>query len=112
MDRGVFKECSKIDSLIKQNFWSTLNCAGECSNFKPSINTLQLLLNVFADIGRVWENSLQIGFRDLHPAKEGELRLIWNENFVIALDVGNSVIKYDKQDSKETGVYLGLGYLY
>ena len=68
--------------------------------------------NVFADIGRVWENSLQIGFHYLHPAKEGELRLIWNENFVIALDVGNSVIKYDKQDSKETGVYLGLGYLY
>ncbi|MEE3194846.1 MAG: hypothetical protein VX289_10010 [Candidatus Poribacteria bacterium] len=98
--------------MVKQNFWSTLNCAGECSNFKPSINTLQLLLNVFADIGRVWENSLQIGFHYLHPAKEGELRLIWNENFVIALDVGNSVIKYDKQDSKETGVYLGLGYLY
>ena len=53
-----------------------------------------------------------MGFHYLHPAKEGELRLIWNENFVIALDVGNSVIKYDKQDSKETGVYLGLGYLY
>ena len=68
--------------------------------------------NVFADIDRVWENSLRIGFRDLHLAKGGGLRLIWNENFVIALDVGNSVIKYDKQDSKETGVYLGLGYLY
>ena len=60
----------------------------------------------------MWENSLRIGLSDLHLAKGTKLRVIWNENFVIALDVENSVIKHDKQDSKETGVYLELGYLY
>ena len=111
MEQEVFEAYSKIDSLVKK-LLVNLELRWKMFKFRVINQHFAVAINVFVDIGGVWENSPWIGFRDLHLAKGSGFRLIWNENFVIALGVGNSVIKYDKQDSKETGAYLGLGHLY
>ncbi|MBI1930376.1 BamA/TamA family outer membrane protein [Candidatus Poribacteria bacterium] len=61
--------------------------------------------NIFADIGRVWKENPTLTLKDFQLARGGGVRLGWNQNFIVAVDVGNS---------KEApfALYIGLGYLY
>ncbi len=69
--------------------------------------SFHLVLSGFVDTGRVWENGLVAGelLSDLHTAFGGGVRVGMGENFVVAIDVG--------QSSEATApMYIGLGYLY
>ena len=61
--------------------------------------------NIFADIGRVWVANPTLTLKDFQLARGGGVRIGWNQNFIVAVDMGNS---------KEVplALYIGLGYLY
>ncbi len=81
---------------------------------------LYLALNGFADMGKVLTpyeygidanlatHGLNEGDDVLHVAYGGGLRIALNENFIIAVDYG---MAKDEQDGN-SGLYIGLGYLY
>ncbi len=61
--------------------------------------------NIFADIGRVWEENPTLTLKDFQLARGGGVRIGWNQNFIVAVDVGNS-------SEVPLALYIGLGYLY
>ena len=74
---------------------------------------LYLALNGFADFGQVLTPYEVEGFtgaadEGLHLSYGGGLRIALNENFIIAVDYG---MASDEQDGN-SGLYIGLGYLY
>lgn len=79
---------------------------------------LYLAFNGFADVGQVlerYEYSVPSSFPqdpakddELHVAYGGGLRIALNENFIVAVDYG---MAKDAQDGN-SGLYIGLGYLY
>ena len=70
-----------------------------------------LAANLFLDFGGVWHDEAETNSREstvtntLKISRGAGMRLIWNKNFIVAGDIGNS---------KETpmAVYIGIGYLY
>ena len=76
---------------------------------------LYLALNGFSDFGQVLTpyevegQSLPVAAEEgLHLSFGGGLRVVLNENFIIAVDYG---MAKDEQDGN-SGLYIGLGYLY
>jgi outer membrane protein assembly factor BamA len=79
---------------------------------------LYLALNGFMDFGQVttpYEYGSSYAVVDPNPAEEamhisygGGFRIALNENFIIAIDYG---LAQDEQDGN-SGMYIGLGYLY
>ncbi|MBT4033693.1 MAG: BamA/TamA family outer membrane protein [Candidatus Marinimicrobia bacterium] len=76
---------------------------------------LYLALNGFTDFGQVLEpyevenKTLPMETEEgLHLSFGGGLRIVLNENFIIAVDYG---MASDEQDGN-SGLYIGLGYLY
>jgi outer membrane translocation and assembly module TamA len=61
--------------------------------------------NVFADVGRVWKESPSLTLKDFQLARGGGVRIGWNQNFIVAVDMGNS-------QEVPLALYIGLGYLY
>lgn len=61
--------------------------------------------NVFSDIGRVWKKNPTFTLKDFYFSKGGGVRIGWNQNFIVAVDLGHS---------KEVplAIYIGQGYLY
>jgi len=62
---------------------------------------LQINLNPFWDLGRVWDRKQQIKFNDLHNTFGSEFRFTWNANFIASFTVGVS--------SEQTSTYLSFG---
>ena len=86
-------------------------------------NNFYVGLNAFTDFGRVTqkidisENIVGLTDADLYFKADAEklhmgvgvgLRIVMNQNFVIAADFGKAL---DPQDGK-TGIYIGLNYLF
>jgi len=76
---------------------------------------LYLALNGFSDFGQVLtpyeveDQTLPVAADEgLHLSFGGGLRIVLNENFIIAVDYG---MAGDEQDGN-SGLYIGLGYLY
>jgi len=66
-----------------------------------------VVLNSFADVGRVWEKGLDLStaFEGLHSGFGVGARLAFGSSFVIATDVGHSA-------QSTAPIYIGLGYLF
>ena len=62
---------------------------------------LQINVNPFWDLGRVWDRKQKISFSDLHNTFGSEFRFTWNANFIAAFTVGVS--------SEQTSTYLSFG---
>ena len=62
---------------------------------------LQVNVNPFWDLGRVWNRKQKISFADLHSTVGSEFRFTWNANFIVAFTVGVS--------SEQTSTYLSFG---
>ncbi|MCF7824851.1 MAG: outer membrane protein assembly factor [Candidatus Marinimicrobia bacterium] len=79
---------------------------------------LYLALNAFTDMGMVLDpqddSNIVVGAEStrgsdkLHLSYGGGLRIVLNENFIVAVDYG---LAADEQDGN-SGLYIGLGYLY
>jgi outer membrane protein assembly factor BamA len=65
-----------------------------------------LTASAFADVGRVWTESIRPGeiLSDLHAGYGAGIRLGLGPSFAVGLDVSRS------PDSKSTQIYIGLGY--
>jgi len=93
-------------------------------NTKLLGQNLYLALNAFVDAGTVLQRYDSAGYEDyydtvinafgdakedkIHLSYGGGLRIALNENFIIAVDFG---LASDEQDGN-SGLYIGLGYLY
>jgi hypothetical protein len=66
-----------------------------------------VVLSVFADSGRVWSNGIRLNelASALHRGYGGGLRVGMGEDFVVAIDAGNS-------NEAGMAIYVGLGYLF
>jgi outer membrane protein assembly factor BamA len=64
-----------------------------------------LVLNGFADAGRVWTTGLSTKdlLSDLHVGYGGGMRLRYGQDFVVGVDVGHS-------PESTAAIYIGLGY--
>jgi outer membrane protein assembly factor BamA len=68
--------------------------------FRPGEHTLDVAVAGFVDAGRVWAGSDRgLPFTNLHATVGGGVRLAWEEDYVVRLDVGRSFEGF-------TGVYL------
>ena len=61
--------------------------------------------NLFADIGRVWQENPTLTLKNFQLARGAGMRIGWNQNFIVAVDMGNS-------NEVPFALYIGLGYLY
>jgi len=62
---------------------------------------LQVNVNPFWDIGRVWDRKKKISINDMHNTFGSEFRFTWNANFIASFTVGIS--------SEQTSTYLSFG---
>ena len=111
--RGILKNRVVGNSVAYGNFelrWKFLHKQVFGQN-------LYLALNTFVDVGTVLETygndkykSDYTKFEDegVHVSYGGGLRIALNENFIVAIDFGMAA---DEQDGN-SGLYIGLGYLY
>ncbi len=109
--RGILKNRIVGNSIVMANMearWKFFRTVVGGQN-------LYLALNGFGDFGQVitpYEvegQTLPIAADEgLHIAYGGGLRIVLNENFIVAIDYGMAA---DEQDGN-SGLYIGLGYLY
>ncbi len=96
--------------LFKQNFYFGLNLfadAGVVTRFIP-FDKDQVRQNLESE-GYVYSDFFKNNNRDqLHMGLGSGLRIVMNENFIIALDYG---IAFRKQDGT-SGIYIGLNYAF
>ncbi|MCF7808774.1 MAG: outer membrane protein assembly factor [Candidatus Marinimicrobia bacterium] len=115
--RGILKNRIVGNSIVMANL------EARWKFFKTVIanKNLYLALNGFADMGQVIDPyeypemaapssllPIPTGDDGLHLSYGGGLRIVLNENFIIAVDYG---LAADEQDGN-SGLYIGLGYLY
>lgn len=95
----------------KTKFFSNQELRWLIVDFRFLNQDFTLAANLFLDFGGVWHDEAETNSREstatntLKISRGGGMRLIWNKNFIVAGDIGNS---------KETpmAVYIGIGYLY
>jgi len=99
--RGVLKNRFLGDT----KFFANLEFRFKFLEFSQFGQDFYLATNEFFDFGRVWSKGECAGSSGLHYSYGAGLHIGWNENFIIAVDMGTS---------EETRVqpYIGLGYLF
>ena len=118
--RGVLRNRVVGDGF----FYGNVEARWKFVRFNFIKNNFYLGLNAFADFGRVTKkidftmpanfgSSQKTDFfkseaEKLHTSVGAGLRIVMNENFVIAVDYGRAL---NKQDGK-SGMYIGLNYLF
>lgn len=102
-------------------FYGNLEARWKFARFQLMNNNFYLGLNGFTDFGRVIQrmeiNSIfsqlpgeyfNLGAEKMHFSYGAGLRVVMNQNFVVAIDYG---IAADKRDG-DSGLYIGLNYLF
>jgi len=89
---------------IKQNFYIALNAFTDAGMVVQKIEIDKSGIPAEVDQKQYFSNSNE----KLHISVGGGLRLVMNENFIIAGDYG---IALDERDGK-SGIYIGFGYLF
>lgn len=117
--RGIYRNRVVGDGF----FYGNLEMRWKVVKFRFINNNFYVGLNAFTDFGRVTqkidisENIVGLSDADLYFKADAEklhmgvgagLRIVMNQNFVIAADFGKAL---DPQDGK-TGIYIGLNYLF
>lgn len=94
---------SRTKKIVKQNFYLGLNAF---------FDTGKVVDKIDLNLSNVPENEMEVFF---NPGEEGfhsslgaGIRVVMNENFIVALDYGKPL---DKRDGKR-GLYIGLNYLF
>lgn len=114
--RGILKNRIVGNSIVMANL------EARWKFYKTVIGgqNLYLALNGFADMGQVIDpyeyptvllnanTAIPTGDDALHLSYGGGLRIVLNQNFIVAVDYG---LAADEQDGN-SGLYIGLGYLY
>lgn len=119
--RGILRNRVQGDGV----FWGNAELRWKFVRFSWIKNNFYLGLNAFTDFGRVTKmvdvkskviamssipqpSYFDWGAEKMHVSYGGGLRVVMNENFVIAADYGLAV---DNQDG-ERGFYMGLNYVF
>jgi hypothetical protein len=89
----------------KTKLFANLELRWTMFRFRAWNQNFSVATNLFADIGRVWDENPTLTLEDFQLARGGGLRIGWNQNFIVAVDMGNS-------DEVPLALYIGLGYLY
>lgn len=89
---------------IKQNFYLALNAFADAGMVVQKIEIDKSGIPDEVDQSKYFSNRKET----LHTCVGGGLRIVMNENFIIAADYG---VALDKRDGK-SGTYIGFGYLF
>ena len=89
---------------IKQNFYLALNAFADAGMVVQKIDIDKSGIPAQVDQTTYFSN----GKETMHTCLGGGLRIVMNENFIIAADFG---VALDKRDGK-SGTYIGFGYLF
>lgn len=89
---------------IKQNFYLGLNAFADAGMVVQKIEIDKSGIPIEVDQSKYFNNSKET----LHTCVGGGLRVVMNENFIIAADYG---VALDTRDGK-SGTYVGFGYLF
>lgn len=91
--------------FIKQNFYLSLNAFVDGGKVVQTVDVDPNLftLNVGEELSQYFDNSERF-----HCTWGGGLRIVMNQNFIVAIDHGRA---FDEQDGK-AGTYIGLNFLF
>jgi hypothetical protein len=92
-------------NFINQNFYIGINGFADFGRVTDEIKFTPIAANMGTDLPADY---FQTGKEKMHYSVGGGLRIVMNENFIIAVDLGKAL---NEQDGKK-GFYMGLNYLF